>query len=98
MGVIEMIVNTSAVTVYPEKRVEFLQTVKHLLGPINRAVGCKRFRLYVDVADEDSSLLLGEWESEADLDNYLRSNPHAILHGAIMVLGKERKELKAIVD
>ena len=93
-----MVLNTSTITVYPEKRREFLQTVKQLLSPINRAVGCKQFRLYIDVADEDSSLLLGEWESEADLDNYLRSNPHAILHGAIIVLGKERKELKAIVD
>ena len=93
-----MILSTSSITVYPEKRTEFLQTVRHLLAPINRAVGCKRFLLYVDVADEDSALLLGEWESEADLDNYLRSNPHAILHGAIMLLGKERKELKAIVD
>jgi quinol monooxygenase YgiN len=93
-----MILNTSSILVYPEKRVEFLQTITQLLAPINRAAGCKRFRLYVDITDENSSLLLGEWESEADLDNYLRSTDHAILHGAIMVLGKQRNELKAIVD
>ncbi|HKP38386.1 MAG TPA: antibiotic biosynthesis monooxygenase family protein [Pyrinomonadaceae bacterium] len=93
-----MVLNTSSVTVFPEKREEFLQTITQLLEPINGAAGCKRFRLYVDVADENSSLLLGEWESEADLDNYLRSADHAILHGAIMILGKQRNELKAIVD
>ncbi len=86
-----MVVNTSSITVYPEKRLEFLQTMTQLLVPINSAAGCKRFRLYIDVADENSSLLLGEWESEADLDSYRRSTYHAILQGAIMVLAKPEK-------
>ena len=93
-----MVLNTSSITVYPEKRAEFLQTIAQLLAPINRSVGCKGFRLYVDAADENSSLLIGEWETETDLDNYLKSTDHAILHGAIMVLSKQSNELKAIVD
>lgn len=93
-----MILNTSSITVYPEKRTEFLQTVAELLNQIKGTAGCKGFRMYVDVTDENSSLLLGEWETESDLDNYLKSTDHAILHGAIMVLGKQGNELKAIVD
>ncbi len=93
-----MVVNTSKITVYPGKRAEFLQTVAQLLDPINEAAGCKAFRLYVDVSDENSSLLIGEWETEADLENYLSSSDHAVLHGAIKVLGKRSSELKAIVD
>jgi quinol monooxygenase YgiN len=93
-----MILNTSAITVYPEKRNEFLQTVAELLAQIKGTAGCRGFHLYVDVADENSSLLVGEWETEGDLENYLRSSDHAILHGAITVLGKKSNELKAIVN
>jgi quinol monooxygenase YgiN len=93
-----MVLNTSSITVYPEKRAEFLQTVAQLLVTINRTAGCRAFRLYVDAADENSSLLLGEWETERDLDNYLKSTDHAILHGAIMVLSEKSNELKATVD
>jgi len=93
-----MVLNTSSITVYPEKRAEFLQTVAQLLTPINGAAGCKGFRLYVDAADENRSLLIGEWETEKDLDNYLKSTDHAILHGAIMVLSMQSNELKAIVN
>ena len=93
-----MVVNTSRVTVYPEKRAEFLQTVRELLEQIKRAKGCKAFRLYVDVVDENSSLLVGEWETESDLNDYLHSTDHAILHGAITVLSKGSNELRAIVN
>ena len=92
-----MFVNTSSITVYPEKRAEFFQTMKQLLAPLNRTAGCKAFRVYVDVADENSSLVISEWETERDLNNYLNSADHAVLHGAIMLLSKDSSELKSIV-
>lgn len=92
-----MVLNTSAITVYPEKRAEFLQTVKQLLATINGVSGCRAFRLYVDATDENSSLLISEWETETDLNNYLQSTDHAVLHGAITVLSKQSNDLKAIV-
>ena len=98
MGDPKMIVNTSRITVYPEKRAEFLQTVAHLLEPGKGARGCLTFRLYVDVADENSSLLISEWESESDLDDYLHSADFAILHGAITVLSRRSSECKAIAN
>ena len=93
-----MVPNTSSVTIYPEKRAEFLQTMRQLLAPLNGAAGCKAFRMYVDVADENSSLIISEWDTEADLNNYLNSADHAILHGAITVLSKRSSELKAVVN
>jgi quinol monooxygenase YgiN len=92
-----MIVNTSRVTVRPEKRNEFLQTIKQLLEPIKAAKGCLAFNLYVDAVDENSSLLVSEWYSESDLNNHLRSNDFAILRGAIMVLGSRTEETRARV-
>lgn len=93
-----MIVNTSRITVYPEKRAEFLQTVVQLLGTGEAPRGCLAFRLYVDVADQNSSLLMSEWETESDLDDYLHSKDFAILHGAITVLSRGSSGFKAIAD
>ena len=92
-----MIVNTAIVTVHPEKRIEFRQTIGDLLAPTKAAKGCLRFRCYFDAVDENSSLLMGEWESEDDLDNYLRSDAFAVLRGAITVLGIRSVEFKASV-
>lgn len=93
-----MFLNTSSITVYPEKRAEFLQTMKELLEPLNRTAGCKAVHVYVDIADENSSLIISEWETERDLNNYLTSADHAIFHGAITVLSKRSSELKAVVN
>ena len=70
----------------PEKRTEFFQTIGRLLDPMKRAKGCRTFDFYLDANDENSTLLVSEWETENDLDNYLESNDFAVLRGAITVL------------
>jgi len=81
-----VIVKTTRIMVRPEKRTELVQTISRLLGPIKNVKGCRTIRFYLDAADENSSLLLSEWETESDLERYIRSNDFAILRGAIMVL------------
>ena len=81
-----MIVNTTRITVPPEKRTEFLQTIRPLLEPSKRAQGCRAFDFYLDASDENSTLLVSEWETETDLNNYLRSDDFSVLKGAITVL------------
>jgi len=90
-----MVVNTSRITVYPDKRAEFFQTVTQLLEHIKRLKGCLTFHIYVDPTDENSSLLMSEWETESDLNNYLHSADFAILHGAITVLSSHSSDLSA---
>lgn len=92
-----MILKTTRIVVKPEKRVELAQTIGRLLGPIKDVKGCRTIRFYFDAADQNSSLLLSEWESESDLDRYLRSNDFAILRGAIMVLSVGSTDSKAFV-
>ncbi len=92
-----MIVNTTRITVQPEKRTEFLQSIGPLVEPIKSAKGCRDFGFYLDAADENSTLLVSEWETETDLDNYLRSNDFAILRGAITVLSVQSVDSKANV-
>ena len=79
----------------PEKRTELVQTIGRLLGPIKNVKGCRTIRFYLDAADENVSLLMSEWETESDLDRYIRSNDFAILRGAIMVLSAGATDSKA---
>ena len=92
-----MIVKTTKITVRPEKRVELAQTIGRLLGPIKNVKGCRTIRFYLDAADENSSLLLSEWETESDLERYLRSDDFAILRGAITVLSIGCTESRSLV-
>jgi len=82
-----VIVNTTKVTVRPENRKEFFQTICPLLEPIRHEKGCMTYRFFVDATDENSSLLVGEWQSHEDWSNHLKSYDFAVLLGAITVLG-----------
>ena len=92
-----MIVMTTRINVRPEKRIELAQTIGRLLEPAKNVKGCRTNRFYLDAADENSSLLLSEWETESDLERYMRSNEFAILRGALMVLSVGSTDLKALV-
>ena len=92
-----MIINTTRITVQPEQRTELFQTIGRLVEPSKDAKGCRAFRFYLDTADQNSSLLVSEWETESDLDNYLHSDDFAILRGAIRVLGIHAIDSKALV-
>ena len=97
VGVIEMIVNTTRITFQSEKRTEFLQTIGPLLEPIKSAKGCRDFGFYLDAADENSMVLVSEWATETDLNNYMGSNDFAILRGAITVLSLQSIDSRANV-
>ena len=92
-----MIVKTTRITLNPEKRAEFLQTVSHLLGNVKRPKGCRKFHLYVDTRDENSSLLMSEWDTESDLNRYLTSDDFAFLKGVITGLSRGSVDSKALV-
>jgi quinol monooxygenase YgiN len=92
-----MVVNTTRITVDPDHRTELFQTIGRLLEPIKHAKGCLNFRFYVDATDENSSVLISEWETESDLDNYLHSDDFAVIKGAITVLSASINQLQGIV-
>ena len=90
-----MIVNTTRITVQADKRTEFFQTIGRLLDPLKKAKGCRMLNFYLDTTDENSTLLVSEWETEKDLNNYLESNDFAVLRGAITVLSTRSVDSKA---
>ena len=81
----------------PEKRTEFFQTIRRLLDPLKKARGCSTLDFYLDAADENSTLLVSVWETEKDLNNFLRSNEFAVLRGAITVLSVRSIDSRANV-
>jgi quinol monooxygenase YgiN len=81
-----VIVNTTRITVRPEKRNELFQTILPLLEPIRSEKGCLTYHFYVDAADENSSVLIGEWETSEDWQNHLNSRGFAVLLGAMTIL------------
>lgn len=81
-----VIVNATSFKVSPENRRELFQTILPLLGAIRREKGCLTFGCYVDLLDRNNTILIGEWETEAALDDHLKSQDWTILFGAINVL------------
>ena len=92
-----MMVNATRITVHPETRTELTQTIDRLLGPIKHVKGCRTVRFYLDAADENSWLLMSEWETESDLANYFHSNDFAVLRGAITTLSVSSSDSSALV-
>ena len=81
-----VIVNTTRIRISPENRKELFQTILPLLDPIRSEQGCLAYRCYIDFVDENDAVLIGEWETQADVEKHLRSRDFAILFGAIHLL------------
>jgi len=84
----DTVVSTANISVRPENRKELCLTVASLLNPIRREPGCKSYKFYGEAGDENSFLLMGEWETREALNQHLDSNNFAVLMGSIMLLAK----------
>ena len=62
--------------VCPESRYVFLEAVRGMLEPTRVEPGCMSFSLYQDVENENTFVLMEEWETKADLDNHIRGNSY----------------------
>ena len=84
----DAVVSTASISVRPENKKELCLTVASLLNPIRREPGCLAYRFYVEAGDENSFLLMGEWESREALNEHLESKNFAVLMGSITLLAK----------
>src|SRR5258705_1464115 len=81
-----MIVTTTRITVSAANRSELFQTITTLLTPIRNENGCLSSRFYLDSADNNSAMLVEEWETKGDWDNHLRSRDCSVLLRGLSVL------------
>ena len=84
----DAVVTAATITVRPENRKELCLTVASLLNPIRQEPGCGAYKFYQEAGDENSFLLIGEWETREALNRHLDSNSFAVLMGSMMLLAK----------
>jgi len=88
-----MILLTIRMQAAPGKRKELLQAVTSLVRSVKKMDGCHRYDLCCNMEDDDELCLLGEWESQEDLDAHLGSELFKVLLGAMSLL-KSPQEMK----
>ena len=72
-----------------QKRDEFVQTIEALLMDLKQEKGFRKSSIYQDVGNPDVFHLVEEWETNDDLEKYLKSELFRILIGTLKVLCKE---------
>lgn len=81
-----MIVTTTTMKVATANQSELFQTIQSLLELVRGERGCLSSRLYRDVGDETASILVEEWETQADWHNHVQTRQYAVVMGAVSVL------------
>ena len=69
-----MIIATLRMTVRPEERDGFVRTIRGMLEPTRVECGCMSFNLYQDIKDENTFILVEEWETNTDFDSHIRKD------------------------
>lgn len=80
------IIYMTRITVPPENRRELCQTLSSLVGGVRREKGCSTYRFYEEAGDENTFVVIGEWETLAAWSDYLNSDSFAVLLGSIRLL------------
>ncbi len=83
-----MITMTVVAQVKPEKRNEFMHALTSLYVR-KEEKGLKKSTLYQEMKDPNGFRLITEWETQKDLETYLRAERFRVLLGALEVLCKE---------
>lgn len=90
-GIRKLTVSNTAITVPPEHRTEFFQTVSTISDKIRREKGCLSFRLFEEAGNENSLLLVGEWDDRTHWDQHCEGENFAVLQGSVQVLSIKSK-------
>jgi quinol monooxygenase YgiN len=78
-----------AVKVKPEKRDEFLDTMRCLRTDRERGEHAGTLRLYRDIEYADAFSLIDEWETDEELADYLAGESFGVFQGALTTLCDE---------
>ena len=81
------IISAARITVRPEHRRELCLTISGLLDRIRHEKGCRTYNFYGEVEDQNSLILIGEWDSLTAWENHLKSDAFAVLIGSVKLLG-----------
>src|ERR1700750_765053 len=82
----DAIINLTRINVRPENRKELCQTIMSLLEPLQREKGCLAYHFYEEDGEENTFVLIGEWETPRAWHEHLKSETFAVLLGSISLL------------
>lgn len=75
----------------PENRKEFFQTITPLIKKVRSETGCLNYCLFEETGDENSLLVIGEWNSEQSWAKHRDSDNCAVFHGLLHLLSIHSK-------
>ena len=76
-----MLIVSLRIKVSREKRKDFMNSARLVLGPTRIQLGCISCRLYQDIDEDepDAVLLVEEWQSREHLDRHFNSDQYRII-------------------
>ncbi|MFL6466687.1 MAG: antibiotic biosynthesis monooxygenase family protein [Pyrinomonadaceae bacterium] len=84
------VTSVARISARPGKRRELFLTIASLLDPLRREAGCREYRFYGEASEEDSFVLIGEWEERSDFERHTDSENFSILLGSLELLSNEK--------
>jgi len=88
-----MIIVTLRMKVPGERRKDFLDSARLMLGPTKVQSGCISCGFYQDLDDPDTALYVEEWESRENLEHHIKSDLYRIIL-SLMELCREPPQIK----
>jgi quinol monooxygenase YgiN len=80
---------TLRMIVRPERRRDLLETMRGTLEPARVERGCLSYRLYEDVEDRNTFVLVEEWKTQKDLESHIRTDNQRRLFALIDLLSEQ---------
>ena len=88
-----MLIVTLRMTVRPDKRQDFKESIRGMLEPTRVERGCISYCLYEDIENKNTFTLLEEWKTRDDLEKHVRTDNYRRLL-ALMDFLSEPYELR----
>ena len=66
-----MIIVTMRMTVRPDKRHDFMESIRGMLAPTRVERGCISYCLYEDIENKNTFTLVEEWKTRNDLEKHV---------------------------
>ena len=88
-----MIIVTLRIKVPGNRRKEFLDSARLIVGPTAVRPGCIGCDFYQDINDPNAVLYVERWKSRKSLEQHIKSDPYRIIL-SLMELSDEKPEIQ----
>jgi quinol monooxygenase YgiN len=75
--------------IHENKVDEFVECLLSLVDGFRQEEGCLDFKMYRDIENENTFIVVGEWKTNEAMKKHFKSNGFSVLTGAAKVLGEQ---------